>query len=77
MALLASPGSVSLSLRNLIRRSPVKYGLSPVFSKLSIPFELLRRGPLSTAIPRVSAGRIKTGNLCPGLGDPSRLLPRH
>jgi len=38
---------------------------------------LLRRSPLSTAIPRVNAGGFETGNRRPGLGDPPRLLPRH
>ena len=38
---------------------------------------LLRRGPLSAAIPRVSAGGLETGNYGPGLGDPPRLLLRH
>jgi hypothetical protein len=32
--------------------------------------KLLRRGPLSTAIPRISAGGLKTGNHGPGLDDP-------
>lgn len=37
---------------------------------------LLRRGPF-LGHPARERGRIKTGNRCPGLGDPSRLLPHH
>jgi len=57
-----------------VRRLPPEYGLIFLLAWL---WRLLRRGPLTTAIPRMSAGGLETGNRCPGLGDPPRLLPRH